>query len=309
MRLRPHRLVALALAAALALPPAGFAQEPAAPSGPSAAGSWEGWAKLTNDWPGQSCRYEGGPGATSVRLELSVVEAQLKGSVAIDLPAEPGSGCPPLRKRYAIVEATQGTGTVSFTDAGGNEWTLSLRRSNEVLQGLLAWRQGGREEPLAAGFTRPDGLRPATRLNGEVRLQRGGEEALREELAAATPVPAAEGAVAPAPRAGVGRHVGNLGLVVGANVVALGLLYGANKLGKGSSESGVLTCSPRVCIVGAAINDPCFCEGNVVSGVSCGTTTSGAPVGAPCDGRSVPCQAGLSCNSGLCEDRFGRCQY
>jgi len=308
MRLRPHRLVALALAAALALPPAGVAQEPAAPSGPSSAGSWEGWAKLTNDWPGQSCRYEGGPGATSVRLELTVVEGQLKGSVAIDLPAEPGSGCPPLRKRYAILEATQATGTVSFTDAGGNEWTLSLRRSNEVLQGLLAWRQGGREEPLAAGFTRPDGVQPATRLNGEVRLQRGGEEAEREEPAAATPISAAEGASAPTPRAGVGRHVGNLGLVVGANVVALGLLYGANKLGKGSSESGVLTCSPRVCIVGASINDPCFCEGNVVSGMSCGTT-SGAPIGAPCDGRSVLCQATLSCNSGICEDRDGRCQY
>jgi hypothetical protein len=307
MRPRSHRLVALALAAALALPPAGFAQEPAVPSGPSAAGSWEGWARLTNDWPGQMCRYDGGPGATSVRLELTVVEGQLRGSVAIDLPAEPGSGCPPLRKRYAIAQATQGVGTVSFTDSGGNEWALSLRERDALLQGLLAWRQGSQEEPLAEGFTRPDGLRPTTRLNGEVRLQRGGEEA--DAPAAAAPTPAAGGVSAPAPHAGVGRHVGNLGLVVGANVVALGLLYGVNKLGKGSSESGVLTCSPRVCIVGATINDPCFCEGNVVSGVSCGTTVGGAPLGAPCDGKSVPCQATLSCNSGICEDRFGRCQY
>ena len=103
--------------------------------------------------------------------------------------------------------------------------------------------------------------------------------------------------------------MGNLGLVIGANVVALGLLYGANKLGKGSSDSGVLTCSPRVCIVGATINDPCFCEGNVVSGASCGTTVGGAPIDAPCDGRSVPCRATLSCNSGICEDRDGRCQF
>jgi len=307
MRPRPHRLVALALAAALALPPAAFAQEPAAPPGPSAAGSWEGWAKLTNDWPGQVCRYDGGPGATSVRLELTLVEGQLKGSAAIDLPAEPASGCPPLRKRYAIAEATQGAGTVFFTDAGGNEWTLSLRQNNSLLQGLLAWRPGGREEPLAEGFTRPDGQRPTTRLNGEVRLQRGGEVA--GAPAAAAPTVAAEGVAAPVPPAGFGRHVGNLGLVIGANVVALGLLYGANKLGKGSSEAGVVTCSPRVCIVGATINDPCFCEGNVVSGVSCGTTVGGAPMGAPCDGRSVPCQATLSCNSGICEDRFGRCQY
>jgi hypothetical protein len=97
-------------------------------------------------------------------------------------------------------------------------------------------------------------------------------------------------------------------IIIGANVVGLGLLYGVNKLGKGSSESGVVTCSPRTCIVGA-INEPCYCEGNVLSGASCGTTTTGAPLGSPCDGKSVPCQAGLSCNSGICEDRFGRCPY
>jgi len=301
MQPHSHRLVALALAAALALPPAGLAQEPAAPSGPSAAGSWEGWAKLTNDWPGQVCRYDGGPGAPSVRLELTVVEGQLRGSVAIDLPAETGSGCPPLRKRYAIAQATQGTGTVSFTDSGGNEWTLSLREREALLQGLLAWHPASQEEPLAEGFTSPDGRRPTTRLNGEVRLQRGREVADAPAAAAGT--------ATPAPHAGVGRHLGNVGLVIGANVVALGLLYGVNKVGKGSSESGVLTCSPRVCIVGATINDPCFCEGNVVSGASCGTAVGGAPAGAPCDGRSVPCQALLSCNSGICEDRDGRCQF
>ena len=61
--------------------------------------------------------------------------------------------------------------------------------------------------------------------------------------------------------------------------------------------------------MGATINDPCFCEGNVVSGASCGTTSGGAPIGAPCDGSDVPCQASLSCNSGICEDRFGRCPF
>ena len=309
MRPRPHRLVALALAVALALPPAAFAQEPAAPPAPSAAGSWEGWAKLTNDWAGQVCRYDGGPGAPSVRLELTVVEGQLRGSVAIDLPAEPGSGCPPLRKRYGIAEVVQGAGTVSFTDAGDNEWTLSLRQNNSLLQGLLAWRPGGREEPLAEGFTGPDGRRPTTRLNGEVRLQRGGDEAPPQTPAAGALTVGAEGKTGPPPHTSAGQHAGHLGVVIGANVVALGLLYGANKLGKGSSESGVLTCSPRVCIVGPTINDPCFCEGNVVSGVDCGTTVGGAPMGAPCDGRSVPCQATLSCNGGICEDRFGRCQF
>jgi hypothetical protein len=64
-----------------------------------------------------------------------------------------------------------------------------------------------------------------------------------------------------------------------------------------------------VCIVGPTINDPCFCENNVVSGASCGTTQAGVPIGAPCNGTSLPCQVGLSCNSGICEDRFGRCQF
>jgi hypothetical protein len=304
MRPVSHRLVALAVTAALAVPGASLAQAPPAPSAPSAAGSWEGWAKLTNDWPGQTCRYEGAQGTTSVRLELTVAEAQLRGSVAIDLPAAAGSGCPPLRKRYAIAQATQGAGTVSFTDGGGNEWALSLRERDTLLQGLLAWHPGTPEEPLAEGFTSPDGQRPNTRLNGEVRLSRGVEA----EPAAAAPAATAEGKTGPPPHTSVGRHAGNLALVIGANVVALGLLYGVNELGKGTAE-GQLTCSPRVCIVGATINDPCFCEGNVVSGVSCGTTVGGAPPLAPCDGKSVPCQATLSCNSGICEDRFGRCQY
>ncbi len=141
-----------------------------------------------------------------------------------------------------------------------------------------------------------------------MRLSRSGTAS--GTAAALAPTGSAEGAPAPPGHTSAGRHAGHLALVVGANVVALGLLYGVNELGKGSSESGVVTCSPRVCIVGPTINDPCFCEGNVVSGVSCGTTLpSGAPIGAPCDGRTVLCQATLSCNSGICEDRFGRCQF
>ena len=309
MRLRPKRPVVLALAVTLALPVRGLAQEPAGPAPAGFAGSWEGWAKLANEWPGLLCRYDAGTEATSVRLELTPEGGSFRGSVAIDLPAEQGSGCPPLRKRYSISETIEGPGTLSFTDSGGNEWTLAVRRNVTVMQGLLAWRQGGTEQPLAEGFTRPDGQRPMARLSGEVRLSRTVAGADTAEPAGVAVTPAAEGsAAAPTPPAGAGRHVGNLGLVIGANVVGLGLLYGVNKLGKGSAESGVVTCSPRTCIVGAP-NDPCFCEGNVLSGASCGTTTGGAPIGAPCDGTSVPCQAGLSCNSNLCEDRFGRCPY
>ncbi len=293
-----RRLSALVLASALLAPPSGLAQEPAetpttppAPPAPgSLAGSWEGWAKLTNDWPGLACRYEGGSGATSVRVELGDAEGQLKGSIAIDLPAEAGSGCPPLRKRYAIAETMQGPGTLSFVDSGGNEWTLAVRRGATVLQGMLAWRQGGPEQPLAEGFAGPGEKRPAAHLSGEVRLHRGAEAA-EEPSGAATKEGAAE---APRKKIGAGGHAKNIAIILGANVVGLGLLYGVNKLGKGTSSSGVLTCSPRTCIVGATINDPCFCEGNVVSGSSCGTTSSGQPLNAPCVVPTQPCQSGLS---------------
>jgi hypothetical protein len=307
-----RRLFALVLAGVLASSPAGLAQEaaepPAArPAAASLAGSWEGWAKLTNDWPGLACRYEGGPEATSVRVELSDADGRLKGSIAIDLPAEAGSGCPPLRKRYSITETMPGPGTLSFVDSGGNEWTLAVRRNATVLQGLLAWRQGGPEQPLAEGFTAPGGQRPSARLSGEVRLRRGTEEAAAEEPSGAS---APEGAAAaPQKKIGAGGHAKNVAIILGANVVGLGLLYGANRLGQGTSSSGVLTCSPRTCIVGATINDPCFCEGNVVSGASCGTTDGGQPLNAPCVVPSQPCQSGLSCNSSVCQDRDGRCPW
>jgi hypothetical protein len=295
---------ALALVLAVASPCLGGPQEVPATAG--VGGSWEGWAKLTNDWPGASCRYESGPESTSVHLELSPgTGGSLKGSAAIDLAATPDSGCPALRERYVIEEVTVGEDTVSFTDSGGNEWTLSLRRGGSVLQGLLAWRSGGPDRPLAEGFALPDGTRPLARLSGEVRLHRAGEtEAPAGQGAGAA---AAASAATPA-KGGAGHYLGTIGIILGANAVGLGLLYGVNEAGKGSSQQGVITCSPRVCIVGAP-GAPCFCQGNVVSGASCGTTSAGAQIGAPCDGVAVPCESALSCNSGVCEDRFGRCPY
>jgi len=312
MRFLFRRPAAFLLASVLAAPapaqeppsPEPSAPEPASPAA-GLASTWEGWAKLTNDWPGLACRYEGSPQATSVRLELGDADGQLKGSIAIDLPAEPGSGCPPLRKRYAIAETMQGPGTLSFVDSGGNEWTLAVRRNATVLQGLLAWRQGGPEQPLAEGFTGPGGQRLPTHLSGEVRLRRGSGEGTAEGTAAAT----AAVPTAPKKKIGAGGHARNIAIILGANVVGLGLLYGVNKLGKGSSSTGTVTCSPRTCIVGPTINDPCFCEGNVVSGASCGSTTGGQPLNASCVVPTQPCQSGLSCNSGFCQDRDGRCPY
>ena len=301
-----RRSVAIALALALVGSNAGLGQEPppspgrSGPPGPTSSkpqpesASFEGWATLSNDDPTGICRYEGTPGTPSVHLEVGAGKT-IAGSVAIDMPAPPGTPCPALRKRYAIPELSRSGPNFSFTDSGGNEWTLQLRENGTLLQGLLTWRQGGPEEPLAEGFELPGGKRPLSRLSGEVQLRRV--------------VPGAAGAAgATAPPVSAGKQAGNIIGIVGANVVGLGLLYGANKLGQGSSETGTVTCSPRVCIVGAP-GAPCFCEGNVLSGASCGTTAAGAPIGAPCDGTTVPCQAALSCNSGICEDRDGRCPF
>jgi hypothetical protein len=171
---------------------------------------------------------------------------------------------------------------------------------------MLAWRQGGSEQPLAEGFTAPGGQRPPAHLSGEVRLHRGAEETAKEEPSGAE---TKDGTPEAPKKIGMGGHAKIIAIILGANVVGLGLLYGVNKLGKGTSSSGTLTCSPRTCIVGATINDPCFCEGNVVSGASCGSTTAGQPLNAPCVVPTQPCQSSLSCNSGVCQDRDGRCPY
>jgi hypothetical protein len=305
---RGARPAGLALFAALALPAPGGTQAPT--PGAGLTGSWTGWAKLTNDWPSHVCRYEGAAEATSVRLELDTERGRLAGSVAIDLAPE-GPGCPPLRKRYTIEEVTVAEGSVAFTDSGGQEWALSLRSGGTVLLGLLAWRAGGPESPLAEDFVLADGTRPMTRLQGEVRLRRA--DAPESAAAAATeseePAAAEAASAAASSGSGGGGSIGHIGAILGANAVALGILYGVNKAGEASSETGTITCSPRICIVGNP-GEPCFCEGNVLSGAPCGSTTSGVPIGGVCDGQMLPCQAGLSCNGGFCEDNSGpRCPF
>jgi hypothetical protein len=308
MRPRVRRAGALVIASLLAVPLASAPQT--ASSGAGLAGDWAGWATLTNDWPGHPCRYEGSKDETSVRLELSSEEGRLQGSAAIDLPSPEGSGCPPLRKRLLITEVVLAEGVVSLTDSGGHDWDLSLRGNGRSLRGIMAWQQGGADEPLAQGFAFSDGTKPRSRLSGEVQLRR----ATAPTGAAEEGVEAAEGTADPEASAtskrttGGGTYVKHVGAILGATAVGLGALYGANKLGQGGTEEGVVTCSPRRCVVGAP-GEPCFCEGNVVSGEDCGDTETGIPIGGNCDYPTMPCEALLSCNSGICEDRFGRCPF
>src|SRR5713226_2619004 len=153
---RPARpaLAAFALLAAAAA----AAQEPAPTPAPTdLTGNWAGTGTFTNEWPSSACVYEG-TAATAVTLELSRDAGKVSGSLAIDVPSAPGSGCPALRKRYQIPEAQVSQSAVSFTDSGGHEWNLGLRK--QFLKGLVAWKEGGRPgEPLAEGFSLPGGVR------------------------------------------------------------------------------------------------------------------------------------------------------
>jgi len=303
MRPRVRRSGAFFIALLLALPPVGSSQAPSEGSGIT--GNWTGFARLTNDWPGHLCRYEGSNEEASVRLEISSVDGRLQGSVAIDLPPADGSGCPPLRKRFLITEVVLAQSVVSLTDSGGHDWDLSMGREGSALQGMMAWQQGAADEPLAQGFAFDDGTKPGSRLSGEVRLRK----------ATTAPTGAADDETEEGGDGGGGKkgtsggtYIKHLGAVAGATLVGLGALYGANKLGSGSSEEGTITCSPRRCVVGAP-GEPCFCEGNVVSGADCAETETGVPIGGVCTWPTLPCQALLSCNSLLCEDRFGRCPF
>ena len=296
MRPRVRRSGAFFISLLLALPPVGSSQAPSEGSG--VAGNWTGFARLTNDWPGHLCRYEGSNEEASVRLEISSVDGRLEGSVAIDLPPADGSDCPPLRKRFLITEVVLAESVVSLTDSGGHDWDLSMVREGRALQGMIAWQQGAADEPLADGFTFGDGTKPRSRLSGEVRLRKARTGAGDDE----------EGGGGDGKSTSGGTYIKHLGAIAGATLVGLGALYGANKLGSGSSEEGTITCSPRRCVVGAP-GEPCFCEGNVVSGSDCMETETGVPIGEACIWPTLPCQALLSCNSFLCEDRFGRCPF
>jgi hypothetical protein len=313
MRDRVRKSLACLLTLALSTPLVSAQQAAPAAAAPSLVGGWVGWAKLTNDWPGLGCHYETNADAETVHLALSADSGRLRGSLAIDIPAAAGSGCPPLRKRYAIEDVAEAAGSVSFTDSGGNEWTLALRRQGEVLQGLVAWRTGGPDQPLADGFTSANGQRPLSRLSGEVRLHRNAAEPEAKPGAPATAGGGASAASAPRKTSAgtIGKYVA---IVLGANAVGLGFVYAANRLGKGSA-SGTTTCSPRLCNVGLA-NQPCSCrQPDQDSGADCKNTGTGVPDGEACDGTVVPCQNGHSCNilpgatAGVCEDKLtGHCR-
>lgn len=262
-------------------------------SAPDFAGTWSGGGRLTNDWPGLVCVYDGSATLGSVKLELVRAGDKLGGTILLDIAAAAGSGCPPLRKQYLVMEARVSEAALFVLDSGGIEWNLGSREEGAALKGLLAWKERGVPEALAAGFS-VAGETPLVRLSGEVHLERP----------TAAKAPAGGGAPQ---RVSAGGRVGHFAAILGANVVAAGTLYGVNRLGQ-SGASGGTSCSPRNCFIGAT-GEPCLCNANVLAGAPCGTVPGGVPLGGTCDGTARPCQSGFSCNGGICQDGSGACPY
>jgi hypothetical protein len=291
-------------------------------------GSWSGSGRLTNDWPGLACVYDGSAAPGSVKMELARRGETLSGTILLEFAPAAGSGCPPLRKQYLVTEASVTESTLRLVDSGGLEWNLSIRQGGASLVGLLAWKEGGAPEALAAGFS-AQGKTPLVRLSGEVQLERPGaakpaapaapaaaavpappRETAATETPAASPSPspsAAAGGGAAPKKVSAGDRVGHVAAILGANVVAAGAIYGVNKLGQGGSTSGT-SCSPRNCFIGAP-GEPCLCNANVLAGAPCNTVPGGVPLGGACDGTTRPCQSGFSCNGGVCQDGSGACPY
>jgi hypothetical protein len=272
---------------------------PAAPAGqeapPSLGGTWKGTLRLSNDSPPTTCRYEGG--TESAVLKLQGGDADLRVLVRLEAPGTPGSGCPPLRKRYEATNVVVTGAALSFLDPAGHEWAFGLREGRLV--GLVAWKGGGQDEALAEGFAPPGGAPPLTRLSGEVRLTRSTEAAEGDT--------AGGGAAAPGdPPPAKGSKFWPA--FIGANVVGLGAFYGIKKATDDTGGGGAATCSPRFCLYGG-VSDPCNCNLELTSGASCGETSNGVPFGGACNGTTLPCQATLSCNNNVCDDRLGRCPF
>jgi len=256
-------------------------------------GHWSGTAKLTDDSAETPCQYVGATDPPAVTLEISGEPAALKGKVTLDITPPAGSSCPPLSETDDVLEATISGSSLRFSDSAGRRWDLAL--ALDVLKGLVS-SEGA--------------------LSGEVSLKRsasptGGAQAPATTAPGGTPT--AGGAVPGAtaePSKGGGSFLSGVGGFITANVIGLGALFGINKPANDTSKTGTGTvqCSPRSCVAGAP-GEPCLCNTPLAGGGSCGSTASGVPFAMACSVPAMPCQTDLSCNNGICEDRFGTCPF
>jgi hypothetical protein len=206
-----------------------------------------------------------------------------------------GSYEPPAVKLDLQRSADALTGTVTIDIAAPSEACADLKLSSPISEvaatgSTLSFKdQAGRSWNLGLKLGRLQGLVSSEDQSGEVSFGR---------------------VVEGAGKGGGGMMSGTLG-IIGANVIGIGALVGINAVAKEKStdEGGIVAnCSPRVCTVQGP-GEPCDCNGNIIAGGQCGETTAGQAVGQVCDPVNQPCQANLSCNNAVCEDRFGRCPF
>jgi hypothetical protein len=198
-----------------------------------------------------------------------------------------------LKARYALEDVRVSGNSVSFADAAGNEWHVTLRDGR--LQGMVS----------------------SPNFSGEVDLNPASAPPAAAPQPSPSPAPPAGGAAAAAgtgadgkpvpPKSSVWKGVGG---IVAANVVGLGALVGLNKVlnDTKATNPNAVTCSPRTCVAGAP-GAECQCNINLANGASCGNTATGIPYAGICSPPTLPCQSDLSCNNGLCETRDGRCPF
>ncbi len=206
-----------------------------------------------------------------------------------------GTYDPPAAKLDIARGASGLTGTLSLDVAAPSEACGALKFTSPLSEvaatdSTLAFKDSlGRTWNLGLKLGRLQGLVTGTDGSGEVSFGR---------------------VVSGAGKGGGGMLSGTLG-IIGANVIGIGALVGINQLAKekSSDEGGIVAnCSPRVCTVQGP-GEPCDCNGPLIAGGQCGQTTAGQTVGQVCDPVNQPCQANLSCNNAVCEDRFGRCPF
>ncbi len=289
------------------------AQEPATQPAPSASpgperepreprgltGRWVGSAKYQTDGAA-ACRYEGTAEPPSLTLDLRPDGGQVRAA----LPAPPGTQCPPLLIESALREVSLTPSTASFSDAQGRQWNLALQVG--VLRGLVSGTDGSGEFSLtrrrperAAKQPKPASETPASDAPESPSATPGADSTAPSE---ATPAGSASKSGGP------GLKAGTVG-IIGANVLGLGALLAASRgLQDDSAGTSSLVCSPRQCLIGGP-GEPCDCTATITTGAACGQTTTGLPVRGACALPELPCQALLSCNNGVCEDRLGSCPF
>lgn len=278
-------------------PPRPPGREPREPRGLT--GRWVGSAKYQTD-AGTACRYEGTVDPPALALDLRADGGQVR----LELPTPAGTQCPPLRIESALTELSLTPSTASFSDAQGRQWNLALQMG--VLRGLVTGSGGSGEVSLTR--RRPERAAKHAQAASEAPASDAAEETGSTATESSGPAAGATPAGGEGKPAGPGLKAGTLG-IIGANVVGLGALLAASgALQDESAGTSQLVCSPRQCLIGGP-GEPCDCTATITTGAACGQTTSGVPVRGACALPDLPCQALLSCNNGVCEDRLGSCPF